>query len=93
MGLGRRLTWTPESERGGIVSKDDLILAIRELPFPERVELLEDLWREAESEHPGFLNWQKKLLDQRLQDAGVHPEDWISWDKVRQRLERQLQRL
>lgn len=86
------MTWTLESERDGIVSKDDLILAIRELPFPERVELLEDLWREAESEHPGLLNWQKELLDQRLEDVESHPQDWVSWDEARQRLERRLHR-
>ena len=74
------------------MSKDDLRLAIRELPFPERVELLEELWREAESERPELLMWQKDLLDQRLKDAEAHPEDWVSWDEAKQRLEQQLHR-
>jgi putative addiction module component (TIGR02574 family) len=72
------------------VSKDDLMLEIRRLPFPERVELLEELWREAESERPGLLQWQKELVDERLRDAEAHPEDWVSWDEAKQRLERQL---
>ena len=74
------------------VSKDDLLLEIRRLPFPERVELLEELWREAENEPPGLLQWQKELLDQRLKDAEDHPEDWVSWDEAKQRLELQLHR-
>jgi putative addiction module component (TIGR02574 family) len=72
------------------VSKDDLRLAIRSLPFPERVELLEELWRDAENERPGLLKWQDELLERRLRDAEAHPEDWASWDEARQRLERQL---
>jgi putative addiction module component (TIGR02574 family) len=75
---------------GSTVSKAELIHEIRRLPFAERVELLEELWREAENEHPELLDWQKELLDQRLRDAEAHPEDWVSWDEAKQRLERQL---
>jgi len=72
------------------LSKAELMHEIRRLPFAERVELLEELWSEAESERPELLDWQKELLDQRLKDAEAHPEDWVSWDEARQRLERQL---
>jgi putative addiction module component (TIGR02574 family) len=72
------------------VSKADLMHEIRRLPFAERVELLEELWIETESERPELLEWQKALLDQRLRDAEAHPEDWVSWDEAKQRLERQL---
>ncbi|MFY9820702.1 MAG: addiction module protein [Thermoanaerobaculia bacterium] len=71
------------------MSKADLMLEIRRLPFAERVELLEELWNETESERPELLEWQKTLLDQRL-DAEAQPEDWVSWDEAKQRLERQL---
>ena len=74
------------------MSKADLMQEIRRLPLDERVELLAELWREAESERPVLLGWQKELLDQRLRDAEVHPEDWISWEDAKQRLERQLDR-
>jgi Putative addiction module component len=43
------------------------------------------------AERPELLEWQKELLDQRLRDAEAHPEDWVSWDEAKQRLERQLQ--
>ena len=72
------------------MSKADLLREIRSLPFADRVELLEELWREAESERPDLLDWQKELLDQRLRDAEAHPEDWVSWDEAKVRLERQL---
>jgi putative addiction module component (TIGR02574 family) len=69
------------------VSKAELMREIRSLPLAERVELLEELWREAESERPELLDWQKELLDQRLRDAEAHPEDWVSWEEAKQRLE------
>ena len=72
------------------MSKADLMQEFRRLPFAERVELLEALWREAETERPELLDWQRELLDQRLRDAEAHPEDWVSWDEAKQRLERQL---
>jgi putative addiction module component (TIGR02574 family) len=72
------------------LSKAELIHEIRRLPFAERVELLEELWNEAERERPELLGWQKELLDQRLRDAEANPEDWVSWDEAKQRLERQL---
>lgn len=70
------------------MSKAELIQELRKLPLAERVEILEEVWREAESH--GLLGWQKELLDQRLQDAEAHPDDWVSWDEAKQRLERQL---
>ena len=72
------------------VSKADLMHEIRSLPFAERVELLEELWKEAECERPELLDWQRDLLDRRLKDAEAHPEGWVSWDEARERLERQL---
>jgi len=48
------------------VSKADLIQEIRRLHFAERVELLEELWNEIESERPELFEWQKTLIDPRL---------------------------
>lgn len=41
---------------------------------------------------PELLDWQKALLDQRLKEAEEHPDDWVTWDEVRQRLEQRLHR-
>ena len=73
------------------MGKTELKQEIRKLPFPERVELLEELWREAEIEQPELLDWQKEILDQRLRDAEAHPEDWVSWDEAKLRLDRLAQ--
>ncbi len=39
---------------------------------------------------PELLDWQKEILAQRLKDAEAHPDDWVSWDEAKQRLEGQL---
>jgi putative addiction module component (TIGR02574 family) len=65
---------------------------IRRLPIQERVELLEELWREVETEHPALLDWQREVLDRRLDEAERDPDGWVSWDEARHRLERQAQR-
>ena len=41
--------------------------------------------------YPELPDWRKELLDQRLKDAQEHPEDWVSWDEARERLERQVE--
>lgn len=61
---------------------------IRRLPVGERVELLEELWREAETEQPVLLDWQRELLEQRLADAESDPDAWVSWEDAKLRLER-----
>lgn len=61
---------------------------IRSLPVGERLDLLEELWREAETESPGLLDWQKEILDRRLEDAETNPEDWVPWEEAKERLER-----
>ncbi|HEX4497161.1 MAG TPA: addiction module protein [Thermoanaerobaculia bacterium] len=75
------------------MSKAELMREIRSLPLAERVELLEELWRDAESERPELLDWQRELLDQRLRDAETDPEGWVSWEEAKQRLEHQLESL
>ena len=61
---------------------------IRRLPIGERVELLEELWRETEREQPALLDWQRELLEERLADAESDPESWVSWEDAKRRLER-----
>ncbi|HSL82133.1 MAG TPA: addiction module protein [Thermoanaerobaculia bacterium] len=61
---------------------------IRRLPIRERVELLEELWREAEVEQPVLLDWQRELLEERLADAESNPDAWVSWEDAKNRLER-----
>lgn len=60
----------------------------RRLPIGERVKLLEELWREAETEEPMLLDWQRELLERRLSDGEANPEAWVSWEDAKRRLER-----
>jgi GAF domain-containing protein len=73
------------------MSEAELKQETRKLPLVERVELLEELWLEAETEEPRLLDWQRQILDERLRDAEAHPEDWVSWDEAKRRLERLVQ--
>jgi len=50
----------------------------RRLPFAERVELLGELWREAENQHPELIDWQRELLDQRVRDAEARSRAQLS---------------
>lgn len=58
--------------------------------FDDQEEALRGEADQAEGERPELLDWQKELLAQRLKDAEAHPEDWVSWDEAKQRLERRL---
>jgi putative addiction module component (TIGR02574 family) len=69
------------------MSKTEILEEIRKLTFTERVELLEELWIEAETERPQLLDWQRDLLDARLAEAEEHPEDWTTWEESKRRLE------
>ena len=42
----------------------------------------------TETQRPELLDWQREILDQRLLDAERHPEDWISWEEAKRRLDR-----
>ena len=61
---------------------------IRSLPVGGRLELLEELWRETVPESPGLLDWQKEILDRRLEDSEANPEDWVPSEEAKERLER-----
>jgi hypothetical protein len=72
------------------VTRTEIKDEIRRIPLSERVDLLEELWREAEQEEPKLLDWQRELLDERFADAAADPEGWVAWADARRRLERLL---
>lgn len=73
------------------MTKAEIKAELRGLPLAERVALLEELWLEAEQEEPRLLDWQKKIVDQRLAEAEASPDDTISLAEMRRRLERRIQ--
>jgi putative addiction module component (TIGR02574 family) len=64
----------------------------RELPIPERLQLVEDIWdsiAEEANAHPERLpltETQRTELDRRIADADAHPEANIPWEVVRDKL-------
>ncbi len=64
----------------------------RELPIPERLQLVEDIWDSIAQEanaRPDTLpmtETQRAELDRRIADADAHPEASIPWETVRDEL-------
>ena len=42
--------------------------------------------REDESDDLSLDDWQKELLNERLEDAERNPDGWLTWDEVKQRV-------
>ena len=61
----------------------------RDLPIPERIQLVEDIWNSIAQEanaRPDVLPLtepQRAELDRRIADADAHPEEAVPWETVR----------
>lgn len=64
----------------------------RQLPIPERLRLVEDIWdsiaeeANVRPEALPLLDAQRAELERRRADAQAHPEDNIPWEQVRDEL-------
>jgi putative addiction module component (TIGR02574 family) len=58
------------------------------LPAEERRNLVETLWESLEVEvaRLPLHDWQKKLLDQRLEEANRNPDVWVPSEEVEQEI-------
>ncbi len=58
-----------------------------ELPIPERIKLVEDIWdsiaEKRASSEVSLTAEQTAELERRVEYHDRHPEDTISWEKVR----------
>jgi putative addiction module component (TIGR02574 family) len=63
------------------------IQKLLELPANERMELAQILWDSVEPEDEvRFLaipDWQRRILDERLADIELHPDDEQTWEEVK----------
>jgi len=59
-----------------------------ELAFPERLQLVEDLWDSiaAEPDSVPIPDWQKEELAKRKADYLKNPASGVSWEEVKERL-------
>ena len=68
------------------MSSEMVFKEARALPLAEQIELCRNLWDEiVESKEltPG----EAELIDRRLQDHLAHPDDVVSWDEVKTKLD------
>lgn len=61
-----------------------------ELPIPERIKLVEDIWDSISVEQNNAATFeltseQTAELERRIEFHTQHPEDAISWETVRER--------
>jgi putative addiction module component (TIGR02574 family) len=58
-----------------------------ELPVDERMELAQILWEsvapEDEAHFLAIPDWQRRILDERLADIALHPDDEQTWEEVK----------
>lgn len=58
------------------------------LPIPERIRLVEDIWDSivAKPESIELTPELKAELERRIEDHRLHPDDFSTWDEVRERM-------
>lgn len=61
-----------------------------ELPIPERIKLVEDIWDSiaVAPEAVNLTGEQLAEVERRLEDHHKTPEDVVNWEEVRRRLDR-----
>ncbi len=61
---------------------------VLELPAEERRNLIETLWESLSAEVPAPPPhaWQRKLLDQRLEEAANHSDVWAPAEEVEEEI-------
>jgi putative addiction module component (TIGR02574 family) len=73
------------------MSSDAIVKEVRALPFAEQIELCRNLLDGIASSHeltPG----EAELIDRRLQDHLDNPDDVVSWEEVKGRLDAKYQK-
>ena len=65
---------------------------IRQMPFPEKLALLESLWIELSSE-PDQIDipqWHKDILDERMREAESGSVEIIDWEVAKQQIRQMI---
>jgi putative addiction module component (TIGR02574 family) len=68
------------------MSSEMVFKAVRALPLAEQIELCRDLWDGIVGSHeltPG----EAELIDRRLQDHLENPDDVVSWEEVKAKVD------
>jgi putative addiction module component (TIGR02574 family) len=67
----------------------NVLEAAKNLPLPERLELLDALWESVieEGYDPPITNAQAKEIDQRLKAHERNPDDVVEWKTIKTELD------
>ncbi|MEM9290471.1 MAG: addiction module protein [Acidobacteriota bacterium] len=70
------------------MTKTEVQESALKLSVEERLELAESLWEsvQRDAEDLPLHEWQKDLLDRRVEAAEKDPDGWLTWDEVKQRV-------
>ncbi len=58
------------------------------LTAPEKLALIEFLWNSLEPDDIPLHDWQKRELEQALEEYRLNPEEGEDWEDVRARIEK-----
>jgi len=70
------------------MTKAELAAEALRLPLEDRLSLAESLWDSVEND-AGSLplhDWQRRILDERLESARQDPDAWLTWEEVKARV-------
>ena len=61
-----------------------------ELSVDEQIDYVQDLWDwiAARPEDVPVPDWQKRAIEERLQQHAANPDEVVPWEEVRERLRR-----
>lgn len=65
-----------------MISPSDLL----QLPLEDRLKCMEVLWESLRAEEPDSPDWHEGVLSQRREKIESGEAEWISGDKLKQRL-------
>ena len=65
------------------MTKTEVQESALKLPGKERLELAESLWEsvEMDARELPLHDWQKSLLDERLEAAEKNSDGWLTWEQ------------
>lgn len=67
---------------------ESLLTKVNSLSPADRLELISKVWDTLSPDDLPVTDAERKLLDARLADMEVHPDDQSPWTEVKTRLER-----
>jgi len=68
------------------MSSEMVLKEARALPLAEQIELCRNLWDEI-VESKALTPGEAELIDRRLQDHLAHPDEVVSWEEVKAKLD------